>query len=1641
MKLTQRLFSFFLLVASLQGFGQAFSEEPQEFSAQAREFIRSFDTEAAYQVSNKFATAWSSSWSEAQKNEIVKIGADMSSRGHSRTTFFNYFAYLAFAVTQENLSSEEMSQVLAVNKEILAGRTKQEYAEFIHGLNFFFARRYLVFNRTLKIQALEGSYKFKVINASSDAFFLDSLTVGDPFVGNAPLVADQENPEIENDPWTIDPDDDPWAIDSDDDPWADSTQESDPWADDPWEDNNQANDPWATDTQTDPWGDNSGRYTAPKTVLSRPEVELPLQIDLVEDMRANYYLPTDDGPVISLSGVRIFIDTRYDSLSITGVDGTFLLKNGVFSGKKGSLTWPQIHERMDNAKVELGEWYFETDRNNFSTPHAKLMFKRFSDKPIEGKFEFKSLVRGRGQLSDYPVFSSNYADISVDLSEKAKYTGGLEVRGSKFFGRAISREKGTLELIASSGNRVLITARDFILGDSTMTTENGSVSIIHGADTLFHPSVKIWYHVASEKLVVLRNKGSNTNAYLSSYFGMELNADLMKWDMKTDSIQFNVLNGKSEIPMTVESDLYFTPERYKRMNPIFKIHPIVMAVYYSRKYGDIKKFYDLELAKEFKVGIKTVQAEMKILEQYGLIDYNHFSGQILVKDKAFHYFDASAKEEDYDHIYISSLISDQPNAIMRLDSGQLIVNGVTSFSVIKGYDLEIEPDSSKQVILLRGKNFRVSGTVSEGDFIYNGKDFIFNYDEFLISMPKIDSMRLNVPFENSTEGSNAHTEKTILSNNITNTSGTIFIEEPNHKAGNEHSDAYPYFVSEGEAIVYFDGSEILSGAYDKTVFFLIPPFEVDSIDRNKGVHFEGKFISGGIFPDFEETLTIQPDRSLGFIHQIPPEGYSLYGMEARTYEQIELNNQGIIGGGQIDFLAAQFFSDDFIYYPDSVTADGSGGNIQPGDYKGASFPEAILGNYDMHWLPRKDSMYLHTVDEPFRFYHATAELDGFANITTSGVYGGGILLTRGSKSISNELNFKEKTYSARHAKFEIQTNDPTKPAMAGDDIDLEFDLEKNTATIRPEKQGIAALSFPYAQMRTSITEATWDLEDSVVTMTKPEAVAIEDSYFYSSREELDSLVFSGDRAIYDINSFELKIEGIPYITVADSRIIPEGNSTTIYADSRLEPFRNAEIIIDTLNGFHRLTKGHITVISRNKFEGSAFYQVVVERDTFEIRFDSFELRDVLISPKETRQMTVSGGYVPESQNLKIAPEFFYKGRVEMFAYKQALELLGSVRMNVKNIPNSDLWIPYERRDSSIHPHIPLANVVFEDGKQGIAGLQLDIRGNLYTTFIEKRINSSDHDFFRAKGELSFDQKEGSYKIETLAKTQGVYAGHTMRYNDMTSAIFIEGAATFFKPTTVDIEVKAAVSGVGNKKTNEYNLDSFITLELNVHSSILDEMGLNIVQTIEILGANTANDATAELMYKLANMIGNKDAMRYEEDQLNGYKSLLSASRDLEKSVVISGVKMKWVQAHNSWYNTSKIGLSHVGREDINAELDGFLEFRRDDTDTDEMNLFLQVSPEVWYFISYQDKNLLMYSSNATFNQLVESRSNLGKEKAGELLFAVGDTNETLSFINRFRKQYFGVETLYDLAFPTDISTEDENFDTIEKEEDDDGFGF
>jgi hypothetical protein len=85
------------------------------------------------------------------------------------------------------------------------------------------------------------------------------------------------------------------------------------------------------------------------------------------------------------------------------------------------------------------------------------------------------------------------------------------------------------------------------------------------------------------------------------------------------------------------------------------------------------------------------------------------------------------------------------------------------------------------------------------------------------------------------------------------TSGTLFINVPDNKSGRAKVPHYPRLDATAGGVIYFDRSEILDGAYDRSVFFVVPPFRLDSLnDADPGsIHFDGTFVSSGMFPSFK----------------------------------------------------------------------------------------------------------------------------------------------------------------------------------------------------------------------------------------------------------------------------------------------------------------------------------------------------------------------------------------------------------------------------------------------------------------------------------------------------------------------------------------------------------------------------------------------------------------------------------------------------------------------------------------------------------------------------------------------------------------------------------------------------------------------
>jgi len=1530
-----------------------------------------------------FATVWGGLGPDQQQT-IRQQAKLMKKKGYKlRPHFQNYLGAIADAINVEAADASKLSGFMNVVQSTIENEDPTKAAAFFKNSRDFFQHHALHYEKSFRLYASDDSYQFIYIKAAPEFIIPDTTT--------------QENPmdQLDNNATYVD-----------------------------------------TPLDTTPVA------AVPPWMMAPPQ-------------------PTLSGPILKFDRVTLNFSTPYDSAFLKNTKGSVSLVDNTFVGDGGTFDWSPAGLGADSAYFELKEYNFKVTQPHLKADVGKLTYVGKVEGKVDGLFEFKSVRHKDKASSVYPRFMSFESNINLlGLSDdKLKYRGGFALSGKRIFSSSVNNENATLEVLGDTDKKFSALSKQFEFQDSTIISRNAQVKIFQENDSIHQPSVQMRYNYGKKILTLQRSKGQlKDTPYSSSFFNVDFDADLLRWDLKSDSMNMSVSGGRSQAPMIFESTDFFDPEDYRQLGGVgFTFHALAMVANYSIQNG-VKEFYADDIAVSMKRKSEEVRGAMMFLADKGMIEYDSRTGKVRVKDKALHVFEANKNKADYDNLKIHSVVDGPANATVNFPKRYMTVRGVEEFKVSDSLNVIIKPDSST-ITLLKDRDIKFDGKITAGNFEINGKDFTLKYDSFFISLNHIDSIRFYITetnakgqktrrrVNNAMVGADSTAAAAGGLESSSKSSGTLFINRPDNKSGRAKVPNYPRLDASAGGVIYFDRQEVLEGAYDRSVFFVVPPFKLDSLSDADpaSINFEGTFISSGMFPAFKEKLHTMADKSLGFTHVIPKTGYNLYQGDGKIYGGMSLDNAGIRATGRIEYLAASVESPDYVFYPDSVVGKGTVGELKEKQIGNVWFPQTTLAEYKLKWLPKQDKFNLYNLRDPFELYSSTAQLNGRLTLSKTGVTGEGDLITRGSELTSKEMNFSAKDFGARHAHFEVKTTNPEKPALAGNDVRLKFNLDKNYADISPEIQGAAAIEFPYAQFKTSIPDARWDLTTQKISMAKDADTPLEDSYFYTTRKDLDSLVFNAEKAEYDIKTQQLKVSGIPYIIVADAKITPEGNEVLILENAKIGQLKNTTIVLDTLNGYHRLTEGVVDIVSRKEFSGYATYQYVNSvNDTFAIKMTDFHLED--ITPEEgssrkrnknltTTQQTVANGAVIEKENIILAPRIFYKGDMVMYATRPALQLRGYVKLDLKKIKNYNTWLRYEQSGDEKDVYTDFDKAVTEEGKKAEAGLHFATDNSLYITFVYDKKQPEDDDFFLPSGSLFFEKETGEFRIEDRQKAAGEkLSGKVFAYNEDKQEVRFEGAVNFFKDIK-DFTLTATALGSGNIETNDIKMNSFIMTDINLPPTAYDLMAKNIQEVIKNEGADDGMGDQTELLYKIADIVGEKVVKDYEQKSLQSYVSLATIPQ-LAKPIVFSQVNLKYSQTLKGFYSEGKLGISNMGRNDINGAFEGFMEIRRNEDGSPVFHVFYKVSPESWYYFGYEDNRLMIHSSLQPFNDIITKKTNASKAKVGELVFIPGSDDETLAFINRFRQKYYGIETPYDLGGSTSSSKKKEK----KKEgEEDDGF--
>ena len=444
-----------------------------------------------------------------------------------------------------------------------------------------------------------------------------------------------------------------------------------------------------------------------------------------------------------------------------------------------------------------------------------------------------------------------------------------------------------------------------------------------------------------------------------------------------------------------------------------------------------------------------------------------------------------------------------------------------------------------------------------------------------------------------------------------------------------------------------------------------------------------------------------------------------------------------------------------------------------------------------------------------------------------------------------------------------------------------------------------------------------------------------------------------------------------------------------------------------------MKKANIKVENRHKFEGDGIYQYVnALKDTLSIKFQEFSLIDPKLDKKTKvdtdEPYTVSGGEILETKPIKLAKGILFKGNALMSALKPNLEFEGQIKLDLKKNKNAG-WVNYKTDGESKEFVLNVAGATDEEGQPLVSGLLIEDGSNkLYNTFLGPKRAPEDRPIFLATGILNYVEKTQEFRIGSQDRfDEKTYEGGILVYNDSLSKVTVTGKLTFQGAVDKDFTVTAAGNGVGFLDSSRFSLSTSMAFDFNMPATAWKNMSTTIAARVTDVGLMEAIDDKTKLAFRLADMAGDKNGKAYEQQNATRNATVFAAVPKFARSIFLSEVNLNWNAKQRAWYSTGKIGVSHIQGTNVNALMEGMVEIKYTGG-APIINLYLEPSPDSWYFFTYDDmKRLAMLSAQDEFNTAVEAKGKEGKE--GTFFFVKAESYERNKFIKNFKKNYLGID--------------------------------
>lgn len=1354
----------------------------------------------------------------------------------------------------------------------------------------------------------------------------------------------------------------------------------------------------------------------------------------------------DKGPFLAINNTTLSCRTFNrgqrdipftDSIIIRNTSGKVDLTSQKFKGNGGTFTWEKAGLSKEETFATLNDFSISFRSTNLSidsvslkTPYIEgLVEGKIIDRAIKGNYR-------EDRIKSYPQFSSYEAKFEIDnIVDGVDYKGGFSLTGDQFIGVGNDDEQAELTYY-KKGKTYVITHSDQVrLNKNNMTTEMAKIVMYIGMkDSITHTGLDVIYNREQQQLKLQRGTEAISQApFVNSFHKLNMYVDEIIWN-KSESeliLGYDINTSEQQRKARFESFDYYDERLYQKIQGLESEHPLVSLYNYAYKYD---KFEMTEGTAATALNRTIQQAKPKLLQlsALGFISYDPERDYVYVNPKTEHFVKSKARKTDYDNI---SFVSDL--APMRVEQGgeqnrrdkkyQELVNkrnkerakiseygtmdivtldmNINAIDFIKISDMKrttIFPDSNR-VLVKKNRNFVFDGWINTGKWEVKVDDGEFDYAKNKFNIYASEMAYFNANPLRKEDGERAIPLQSV----INGLQGEILVDHTKNRSGlNKGYGDYPILVSNEKTRVYYDQMDLHLGAYNKERFYFeIDPFTVDSLMSfdEKELRFPGELTSAGIFPKMRDELKVMPDYSLGFSQDVPDQGYEFYGTEARYENKILLSNNGLQGGGTINFINSSSTSKSlFTFLPDSTIGVAEFEN-RPQE-AGVEFPDAVGPDAFITFLPREKTLKARSHNENINFFDGEASLKGSTVLNEKGMKGRGTIDLKAAKIKSKNFDFTRWQTNTDKASFELTNSfkkegDLTENALAfkTDNVNGTLDFKKRNGVFRPNK-GISIVEFPVNQYICEIDQFTWLMDQDEMTLEKKKQdnLAIESGMdldgpnFFSVHPKQDSLQFLSPKAMFSLKERTIYAYDTEFLEIADARIFPDSSVVVIRKNAKMEKFENAKIIANFITKYHSIINVDAEVTARRAYTATGDYEYGREG----VEKQLIHLTEIRL---DTTYQTVAVGSVNQDSILHLSEQFDFYGDVKLKAANPYLTFKGATKVN-HNCPDFERsWMAFETTINPENIQIPVAEEMVDlEGNKITVGIRWRISKdieevNLYPTFLSQVIGEEDPEVFSANGLLQYNPNQKEFEIASQEKLiNRNEKGNYISLKTETCSLDGDGKISLGMDYGA-VDVTSIGSVKYNAKTEQTDLDLTMAFRAPVEEKAFREIGSKIV---EVKGLKDADFNTTTLEQALVEWTDQKSADKIKSDYTLK-REFKNIPKEMEDAIVITGVKLTTYtkpgdNQRGLKTTTTQSAIVNIFNEPVMKYVATNIFAEQRSNMGDRLGMLLIVPGGFQYFIDYdlrKDGIMNILTDDKDFNTAVEELKS-DKKKSRKFMYDV-----------------------------------------------------